>query len=182
MMNRIELLFMRCYAKLGRLPLAVRTWIGRHAWWIVLVVAISGVALSVTTGLMLLLLGTLGGAVLVAVTLAVFLSMLWLHLLLLVMSLLVAITCCILLFVAVTPLRQQRYAGWRLLFGAWLILLTSQVVIGIVSILFLSDSSVVISGLIEMAFTVLFGYVLFDIRDQFTVRPVVAADEATAVV
>lgn len=146
------------YGRLPELPPKVQQWIADNLWWIVLLGAIV-MALGLLSVLGVLLVGTMLLSVFAGVyghvlgVIVALLTIVWMALYVFDM---------VLLFLAVSPLRAHRMQGWRTLF--YVLLLGAGVEVTYVFV-----SADVMSFIWSMVLTAAAGYILFQVRDRFTV-------------
>ncbi len=161
--NKLEAMIAPLYQKAPRLPRDTTDWIADNAWWLALLGAILGlitvlgiVSLTFFAGVFFtsvagLVGATLSGIVLVGVILALTFSIIDI----------------VLLSLAVNPLKNKLSKGWTLIFISLLI----HVISVVVNFLFTFD----VLGLIwSLTFTVIGGYLLFEVRHNFKIAHVKA--------
>lgn len=169
--RKLETTVAAWYKNAPHLPNDVRKWLATNAWWLVIIGVVFGV-LGVLTALSLTFFGAallagiggvigaaLGGLALIAVTIALLLS---------VVQLVIAAA-------AIQPLKEMKKKGWTLLFIITLI----DVLALAVSLLLTFDLFGVIWGLLWAAVGV---YFLFEIRELFegsTTKKKVEATQAS---
>ena len=154
---KLETMVAGWYEKAPHLPTTGRKWIADNSWWIVLVGVILGALAIMSIVSMTLLLGMLFGGAAGAVGLAVggvlmIFVLIWLSL---------AILNIVLLALAISPLKAHLKKGWNLVFMVALLGAATTVV----KFLFDFDLGSLLMGLIGSA---VMGYVLFEIRQEFT--------------
>jgi hypothetical protein len=154
--NKLEMMAVSWYKTLPHLPREFRNWLATNAWWLALVgVILGGLAvfslISATFLVGAVLTGTagiagvaVGGIVLVAVILSLALSAVDL----------------VLIAVAISPLKEMKRRGWKLLFLTVLINVLSLAI----HFVFTIDLFGLIWGLLM---TAVGAYFLFEIRDEY---------------
>lgn len=144
------------------LPQSARQWIADNVWW----VAVIGAVLSGLGALGLLLgvsesLSALNNPYVAYYASATFVT--WVIIKSIVSMIFIAATC-ILLAVAITPLKEKQKKGWVLLFAAWLLAALSVVVSAILT---LNPFGLITNLIFGSLWVALLGYFLFEIHGQF---------------
>lgn len=144
------------------LPVVVRKWIADNVWWIAVVALIlTAIGVLVTfAGLMTNLSLVSGPFVKYYNSPAV---VTWL-IIQAIVTLVFAILDCILLGMAITPLKEKQKKGWVLLFAVWLLGILSVVVNAVLTLNILGFITTIIFGALWLAVV---GYFLFEIHGQF---------------
>lgn len=168
-LTTLEKTLARLFAQAPHLSVNARRWVGENIWWIVLVIALAS-----TLGLLGDLPKLLKTASMTAATYNVFYPYSAVTVGSVVASGLVTLSLgvviVVLLFLAVTPLKEQRLIGWRLLLMTRIIAIISAIATFIILIQNFS-----LYGLLwDLAFILIELYILFEVRDEFRVRAVAA--------
>jgi len=144
------------------LPSDVRKWLGDNLWWIALVGAIV-TAIGVLGQVVVLLsnLSMLGSPVIAYYASTTFLA---LSIVKTIITLVFLTLSCILLALAVTPLKEKQKKGWVLIFGSWLVSVASVVVGAIITFNPFSFLTNVIFGSLGLIVGL---YFVFEVHGQF---------------
>lgn len=161
------------YGKLPHLPLGARKWLGENIWWIVII----GIVLSVIGifGLIVTLFTAFGISAYVstlpyAAYSATSFGSIWITALIGLASLVLTT---VLLAMAISPLKAKVKKGWTILFVIALIEFVLSVVGEVVTL----DISGTVLSVIWLA---IWGYFLFEIRDEFGRQPKVTEKKTKA--
>lgn len=144
------------------LPLSMRKWLAENVWWFT---AIASVITGITVISHLLrlqeYLAVLNNPFAPLYSSTTFVTLLAIST---VAGLLFSIASCIILGLAVNPLKEKQKKGWVLLFIAWLVAIVWTVVTTVVTLNSLSVFTGSIFGVVIFAVS---GYFLFEIHGQF---------------
>lgn len=144
------------------LPLSMRKWLAENVWWFA---ALASVLTGITIiGHLLRLqeyLTVLSNPFAPLYSSATFVTLLVVST---VAALVFSIASCILLGLAVNPLKERQKKGWVLLFVVWLVAIVWTVVTTVITLNPLSVFTGIIFGAVMLAAT---GYFLFEIHGQF---------------
>lgn len=161
-LSKLERTILGWFKDLPHLPSNVRKWLGDNVWWF----AIVGVVLMAITVLVLLSslfasLSAFGSPVISYYASPTFLG--WIIVTTSVSLAFVALEC-LLLALAVTPLKEKQKKGWVLLFASWLVGIIYTVVSAILTLNVLTVIGTIIFNAIWIAIG---AYFLFEIHGQF---------------
>lgn len=162
LLSKLEHTIAKWLREVPHLPLNIRRWFGDNLWWIILIGAIlSGLSVF---GLIIALFSNISmlGSQFIAyyasttfVTLAIVKT---------VVSLVFAAISCVLLSLAVTPLKEKQKKGWVLIFVSWLVNAVSVVVSAIITLNPFSFLTSIIFGALGLLVGL---YFIFEIHGQF---------------
>ena len=154
--NKLETMAVSWYKTLPHLPREFRNWLATNAWWLALIgVILGGLAVfslisatflvgAVLTGAAGIAGAAVGGVVLIAV----------------IFSLALSVVDLVLIAMAISPLKEMKRRGWKLLFLTVLINVLSLAI----HFVFTIDLFGLIWGLLM---TAVGAYFLFEIRDEY---------------
>jgi uncharacterized membrane protein YhaH (DUF805 family) len=155
--NKVETRVADWYSKVPHLPVGFRQWLGTNIWWIMLVVVI----LSAIGVLNILFFGALAALIVVGVGGPVGAALAGVASFLAVILIAATLTETIIAAIAIKPLKDMQKKGWSLLLLALLVAAGFTVL----TFLFSFEFSSLVMSVLWIAVS---GYVLFEIRDQFS--------------
>jgi len=162
MLSQLERTVQGWLKGLPHLPLVVRKWLGDNIWWIVVIGAVlSGIAVL---GLLIGLLTDLSALTTPYVSYYASTTFVTWVIIKTIVTLVFTALECVLLAMAVTPLKEKQKKGWVLLFAVLLLGVISAVV---GAILTLNAFSFITSIIFSAIWVAISAYFLFEIHGQF---------------
>lgn len=144
------------------LPSNVQKWLGDNIWWIVAIATVlSGLGVL---GLLFALIGNLSALSTPIMSYYASTTFVTWAIVTTIVSLVFVALDCLLLALAINPLKEKQKKGWVLLFAVWLLGVVSVVVNAILTLNPFGFVTAVIFGAIWLAVS---GYFLFEIHGQF---------------
>lgn len=162
LLSRMERTILQWLREVPRLPSDVRRWFADNIWWITLVGAIlTGIS---AFGLIIAVFSNV--AMLNSQFIAYYASTTFVTLAIIksIVSLIFTILTCVLLSLAVTPLKEKQKKGWVLIFAAWLVSVLSVVVGAIITLNPFSFLTDIIFGAVGLLIGL---YFLFEVHGQY---------------
>ncbi|MDB5179461.1 MAG: hypothetical protein JWN12_93 [Candidatus Saccharibacteria bacterium] len=160
--SKLEKLVLGWAKNAPHLPAAGQKWLGANVWWIALVGAIiSGIAILVSLGAIVTLIGTLGAPSNAYYVTSDYTS---LAIMTAIVSFVFLVANGILLALAVKPLQEMQKKGWVLLFLTLLVEALSVVVHAVLSFSVVGFIIGIIFGAVGLAIS---AYFIAEIHDQF---------------
>jgi|GEM_PF-223871 len=160
--SKLERTILEWLKSVPHLPSTVRKWLGDNAWWIAIIGAVlSGIATLALLGSLFASLSTLASPFISYYASATFVGLMIANA---AVGLVFMALECVLMAMAVAPLKEKQKKGWVLLFIAWLLGILYTVVGAILTLNPLSIIGNLIFGAIWVGIT---AYFLFEIHGEF---------------
>jgi len=163
LLSKLEHTLLGWLKEVPHLPRDVRKWLGDNLWWIVAIVAV-GTAIAVFSLVLAVLnnLSMLGSPVATYYASATFVAF---ESVKTSVSLIFTALGCILLALAVAPLREKHKKGWMLLFAAWIVSAVAVVIGAIITLNPFAFFTNIIFGALWLIIEL---YFIFEVHGQFT--------------
>jgi hypothetical protein len=162
LVSKLEKKLLDLFKNVPHLPANARTWLGDNVWWIVVIGAISsGIGVLVFLSSLFGSISLLSGSFVSYYVSTTFVGLLILNA---AVALFFIALECLLLALAVMPLKEKQKKGWVLLFTAWLVGIVYAVVAAILTFNVFSVIGNLIFGAIWVAVS---GYFLFEIHSHY---------------
>ncbi len=162
MLSKLERTILNWFKNIPHLPQNARKWLGDNVWWIVVIgVVLTGIAVLGLLGVLFGNLSALSSPFVAYYASATF--VVWAVVTTIVSLVFVALECLI-MAMAISPLKAKQKKGWVLLFASWLLSILAVVVTAVLTLNPFSFITNIIFGAIGVAVG---GYFIFEIHGQF---------------